>query len=278
MEKQQAQKEYNRLWRSSDEFNWLGAMSLPALSWVRPFLPLLGLPAVLVERPDIWTPIYKEMILDQRNRSRELSNLAIEVREQAEAQLLHQVITKALFKLADRLGQEVAVEFEHWVRRHFLCHEVELAMNAWLSVLRAACDPPGSRCDQVPPIVVLLPILPEIKNLVSLQHRTEINEAIEKVVPPPPYEQIPYEKMTTCYETLLVQKAAQQASTMKALQTIASRLNDKDRTQVIAWAVAQAEAIRPTIKPRLKGNKYLQTKLPCSDLPSVFDLPAPIDQ
>ena len=278
MGNQKIEQEYHRLWRSPDQYHWLDAMSLPTLSWVRPFLPLLGLPTPLVEQPDIWTPIYEQISVEYRNRSRELSNLAIEVREQAEAQLLYQLISKALFKLAEELGQEVAVDFEHWVRRHFLCHEVELGMNAWQSVLRAGCAPPNSRYDQVPPPDVLLAILPEIKDLVSLQHRIEINEAIEKVAPPPPYEQIPYERMVYCYETLLVQKAAEQTSTMKALQLIAARLNDSDRAEVITWAVAQAEAIRPTIKPRLKGNKYLQTELPCSDLLSVFDLRSSIDQ
>lgn len=278
MENQQVEQEYNRLWRSPDQDRWLSAMSLPALSWARPFLPLLGLPTALVEQPDIWTPIYEQMIFEYRNRSREIRNLEIEVREQAEAQLLYQLISKALFKLAEQLGQKVAVEFEHWVRRHFLCHEVELGMNAWNSVLRAGCAPSNSRYDQVPPPEVLLAILPEIKDLVSLQQRIEINEAIEKVAPPPPYEQIPYERMVYCYETLLVQKAAEQTSTMKALQLIATRLNDCSHAEVITWAVAQAEAIRPTIKPRLKGNKYLQTELPCSDLLSVFDLRSPIDR
>ncbi|HAG84343.1 MAG TPA: hypothetical protein DCL61_25105 [Cyanobacteria bacterium UBA12227] len=272
MEKQQLEQEYHRLWRSPDQRYWLRAMSLPTLSWVRPFLPLLGLPTALVEQPDIWTPIYEQTTLEYRHRSEEFRNLDIEVRDPAEAQILHQVISKALFKLAEQLGQEVAVEFEHWVRRHFLCHEVELAMNAWNYVLRAGCAPPNSRYDQVPPPDVLLPILSEIKDLVSLQHRIEINEAIEKVAPPPPYEQIPYERMEKCYETLLVQKAAEQTSTMKALQTIAGRLNPSEQSQVMAWATAQAEAIRPAIKAKLQGSKYLQVKLPCSDVLSVFEL------
>jgi len=278
MENQQVEQQYAKLWKSSDKSHWFSAMSLPTLSWVRPFLPLLGLPTALVEQPDIWTPIYQPTTLEYRHRTEEFRNLAIEVRDQAEARILQQVITKALFKLAEGLGQEVAVEFERWVRRHFLCHEVELAMNAWESVLRAGCAPPNSRYDQVHPTDVLLPILPEIKDLVSLQHTIEIDEAIKKVAPPPPYEQIPYERMEKCYETLLVQKAAEQTSTMKALQTIAARLNDSEHSQVMAWALAQAEAIRPAIKAKLQGNKYLQVELPCSDLPSVFDFPSPIDE
>ncbi len=272
MENQQVEQEYHRLWKSSDQYHWLGAMSLPTLSWVRPFLPLLGLPTALVEQPDIWTPLYEQMSVEYRHRSREFSNLEIEERDQAEAQLLYQLISKALFQLAEELGQEVAVEFEHWVRRHFLCHEVELGMNAWNSVLRAGCAPPNSRCDQVPPPEVLLAILPEIKDLVSLQHRIEINEAIEKFAPPPPYEQIPYERMEKCYEALLVKIAAKRTSTMKALQTIAGRLNPSEQSQVMAWATAQAEAIRPAIKAKLQGSKYLQVKLPGSDVLSVFDL------
>ncbi|HBL10380.1 MAG TPA: hypothetical protein DD379_03015 [Cyanobacteria bacterium UBA11162] len=78
--------------------------------------------------------------------------------------------------------------------------------------------------------------------------------------------------MEKCYEALLVKIAAKRTSTMKALQTIAGRLNPSEQSQVMAWATAQAEAIRPAIKAKLQGSKYLQVKLPGSDVLSVFDL------
>jgi len=128
----------------------------------------------------------------------------------------------------------------------------------------------------VPPPAVLVPILPEIANLVSFERIAEINETLKRVAPPPPYEQIPYEKMEKCYESLLISRAAEQALTIKALQTIASQVNDTERAEVMAWALAQAEAMKPLPKPeRLRGDKYLRVEPPCSDIPSVFDYPTP---
>lgn len=131
------------LWKESDTLNWLPALSLPVLPWARDFLPVLELPSPLVERPDIWAPIYERAVAADKT-GRQAKNWAVAMPGER-GELMRQVVTKALFELAEQLGQDVAVDFERWVRRHFLCHEVESAMFAWQLVLRNACRPPFSR-------------------------------------------------------------------------------------------------------------------------------------
>ena len=119
------------------------------------------------------------------------------------------------------------------------------------------------------------PILPEISELVNLDRRTEIKDAWRRVALPPPYEQIPYEYMEHCYEELLLSVAFDRALTLKALQTIASRLNDMERKEVAMWAQAQALIMYRDGKPEnLCGDKYLQVELPCFDVPSLLDFSA----
>jgi hypothetical protein len=46
--------------------------------------------------------------------------------------------------------------------------------------------------------------------------------------------------MEHCYEELLISVAFDRALTLKALQTIASRLNDTERSEVVTRVEAQA--------------------------------------
>jgi hypothetical protein len=72
---------------------------------------------------------------------------------------------------------------------------------------------------------------------------------------------------------MLVQ-AVEQAMTVKALRIVASNLNEQQRLEVVRWAQLQALALKPPRDPEeICGDKYLQVEPPCSDFPSVLDLP-----
>jgi len=59
--------------------------------------------------------------------------------------------------------------------------------------------------------------------------------------------------------------------TLKALQTIASKLNDTERSKVAMWAEIQARTMSRYGKPEnLCGDKYLQVELPSFDVPSLL--------
>lgn len=150
-------------------------------------------------------------------------------------------------------------------------------MREWDTTLRDAYVSPNSRRyhRKVPPPAVLEPILPLIAELVNLDRRTEIEDALKRVAPPPPYEQIPYEYMEHCYEATMLSGVIDRALTLKALQTIASKLNDTERSEVVTWAQAQALIMYRDGKPEnLCGDKYLQVELPSFDVPSLLEFSA----
>jgi hypothetical protein len=258
-------------WKDGESGKYFEALSLPTLPWAAPFLPLLGLPNALLEQPSIWESIYTQAFIEHETRYR-MRDWTGTHGERGE--LVRQVIVKALPLLAQQMGRNVAIDLEKWVRFHFFCPEAKRAMREWERTLRIAYFSPNSRKYQrkIPPPAVLVPILPLIEELVDFDRRTEIKDALKRVAPPPPYEQIPYEYMEHCYEATMLSGVIDRALTLKALQTIASRLNDTERSEVVAWAEAQARIMYRDGKPEnLCGDKYLQVELPCFDVPSLLD-------
>ncbi|MCC3572052.1 MAG: hypothetical protein JGK30_09485 [Microcoleus sp. PH2017_40_RAT_O_B] len=259
-------------WKDIESSHYLRALSLPTLPWAAPFLPLVGLPNALLEQPSIWESIYTQAFIEHETHNRMRDWTGSPDGERGE--LVRQVIVKALSLLAQQMGRDVAIDLEKWVRFHFFCPEAERAMREWGITLRIAYFSPNSRKyhRKIPPPAVLVPILPLIEELVDFDRRTEIYQHLKRVAPPPPYEQIPYEYMEHCYEMTMISGVLDQALTLKALQTIASRLNDMERKEVAMWAQAQALIMYRDGKPEnLCGDKYLQVELPCFDVPSLLD-------
>ncbi len=258
-------------WKDTESSEYLEALSLPTLPWAAPFLPLLGLPNALLEQPSIWESIYTQAFIEHETRYR-MRDWTGTHGERGE--LVRQVIVKALPLLAQQMGRNVAIDLEKWVRFHFFCLEAKRAMREWERTLRIAYFSPNSRKyhRKIPPPAVLVPILPLIAEMVALDRRTEIDQHLMRVAPPPPYEQIPYEYMEHCYEATMLYGVIDRSLTLKALQTIASKLNDMERLEVVAWAEAQARIMYRDGKPEnLCGDKYLQVELPCFDVPSLLD-------
>lgn len=258
-------------WGDWESRNYLKALSLPTLPWAAPFLPLLGLPNALLEQPSIWESIYTQAFIEHQTRYRLRDWTGSPDGERAE--LIRQVVTKALSLLAQQMGRNVAIDLEKWVRFHECCPEADRAMREWEKTLRGAYLSPNSRRyhRKVPPPAVLVPILPLIASLVNLDRRKEIDQHLMRVAPPPDYEQIPYEYMEHCFEATMLSGVIDRALTLKALQTIASRLNDTERSEVVTWAQAQARILYRGGNPEnLCGDKYLQVELPCFDVPSLL--------
>jgi len=258
-------------WKDMESGEYFEALSLPTLPWAAPFLPLLGLPNALLEQPSIWESIYTQAFIEHQTRYR-LRDWTGTHGERGE--LVRQVVTKALSLLAQQMGRNVAIDLEKWVRFHVCCPEAERAMREWEKTLRGAYLSPNSRRyhRKVPLRAVLVAILPLIAELVNLDRRTEIRQHLMRVAPPPDYEQIPEEYMEHCFEATILSGVIDRALTLKALQTIASRLNDTERSEVVTWAQAQARILYRGGNPEnLCGDKYLQVELPCFDVPSLLD-------
>jgi hypothetical protein len=237
-------------WDNVQSEEWLGALSLPTLTWMQPFLPLLGLPTALLEDLESYKSIYIDVATEYETQIRAKDWVAIQYAGRGE--VLRQAVVAILQQLSTQIGHDVAVELEQWVCFHFFCPEASSAMNEWGIVLRHAYLSPDSR------------LLPELHDLVRLDRRKEIWCALKQLAPPPAYEQTPYEKLDNCYECTLASNAIDQALTFKALQTIANHLNELECLEVVDWAKTQDLIMNPKYghPERLCENKYLQTTLP----------------
>jgi hypothetical protein len=239
----------------------------------------MGLPNPLLEQPQIWESIYTQAVTEYETRLK-LGDWT-PTSDGGRGELVRQVVTKALQQLAIQMGRDVAQDLERWVRFHFFCPEARTAMRMWGVVLSYAYLPEDSRRGRrkIPPPAVMIPLLPDIWDFVNYERHREIEDTLMRVAPPPPYEQAPCEKMEHCYEATLISWALDQALTLKALQTIAKRLNQTEGQQVVAWAEVQLQAMDSrhgqANAQKLCGNKYLQVEPPCSNMPSVLDLSAP---
>lgn len=256
---------YDNLWEGSNSSYWLPALSLPLRHWVKPFLPFLGLPQFILKQQLIWQQIYTQATIEYQTsiETLDLSGIFYD-------KVIKHIVTKALQNLTAVAGRDVARDFELWIITHFFCHNLEVYLREWRLLLAIACEPFGSRRDQVALPAVLLPIVPEIFDLVSFERRFEIYAEVETVAPPPEYEQIPYERLGTCYEATMLSRAIDIALTIKALQAIACKLNAKERRDVLNWAQLQHKALNPNTK-KFRLYKYLQVEPLCQDAPSVID-------
>ena len=261
-------------WGDSESSNWLLALSLPTLSWATPFRPLMGLPDKLLEHPEVWTSIYTQAANEHETRLR-LRDWAIGV-DGARGCLMREVVTKALQQLAEQMGHSVAVDLERWVQFHFFCEEARSAMRQWGTVLSYAYLPEDSRRGRrkVSPPPVMISLLPNIWEFINYEHRREIRDTLWRVAPPPAYEQAPCEKMEHCYEATLIAWALDQSLTIKALQTIAKKLNKTERKEIVAWAEVQLQAMDSrhgqANAQKLCGDKYLRVELPYTNMLSVL--------
>ena len=257
-----------KIWGVSATMDWLSALSLPILPWAKPFIPLLGLPDALLENLEVWELIHAEAVIEEDTRI-----LTENVPLSERGELTRQVVTRAVQKLAGQIGQNVAIDFERWVRRHFFRHDIKLALSDWRRLLALACRPPNSHRHQISPPSLLMPILPNIATLVSSDRGIRLMIEVHEAAPPPPYQMSPSEKLDKCYEATMLSRTASQAMIIKALQTIASSLNEEERQQVLAWAQLQAEAAKPMIDPdTLCANEYLRFEPPGFDMPSILGL------
>ncbi|MGB3692495.1 MAG: hypothetical protein WBG70_14265 [Spirulinaceae cyanobacterium] len=265
-------------WDDSASRHWLPALSLPTLEWTQPFIPLLGWPQELLEQPETWLSIYGWA--KQEHQTRLEAGYWAVGKPGGRGGLVREVVIQALEKLAEEMGENVAINLGGWVLFHFFCSEARVAMHQWQVVLRYIYEKEYfrySRRWKVPAPQPLESLGLEIYHDINFAHRQKIETHIKEVAPPPPEELIPYERMDNCYEATVLRKAVDQAMTLKALRYIASKLEVSQRQGVVDWAEKQfvKSSLRYgyTYIEDLCEDKYLTPDLPWANLPSVFELP-----
>lgn len=263
---------------------WPTALVLPSLDWIEIFLPLLGLPNVFLEQRHLWQRISTEATNNYEIRRKKLKWSSNQERDLKEVTLTRQMVAESLNELANLLGKEVAKEFEKWLHFHFFNHEVKMAMMYWGRVLRYLYLTEESRNfkNKISPPTVLIPLLPELEDLVKLEPRYKIRQEIRRIAPyvqieewEKEYGDVSEDGMKPCFETVLLKEAIDQTLTFKALETISKRLNKKECQQVVDWASNQLKVMdskRGALNAeKLCGNKYLRVGLPEIERSLVID-------
>jgi hypothetical protein len=268
--------ELDSAWHNSGD-QWIRALSLPTLEWVRPFLPLLGLPDPVWQQPELWSQIYVQMAEEYQTR-KESGEWEVG-RDGALDQLASEAVLKALRQLAEQQGQEVAVGLERWVRFSFLCSESVLALSEWSTVLSYPfmLDESKRGKRKVQPPNVLVQLLPRIQEYVDFDRWKELDEQIKQAAPIIHWLEISGDdEWAPCFEATMVYQAIEQNLMLKALKILAQALTLSERQEVVKWAKAQFESMsgrRAHIyTERLKGAKYLDPEMPWYNLPSLLDI------
>ncbi len=261
----------SNIW-DSNELWWLRAFKLPTLKWTKPIIKYMGLPTSLADNPKIWASIYPSVEFEYHRRSK-IRKPEFEIFQGISKPLpWRQVIQSALQELANFLGRNVAVEFEHWVIRHFLYKEVHWSLNAWSYVLDRACQHFDYDGKRVAPPAILAIMLPEIKKLVIYKNIEELREIIRRISPPPVGEDKP---LGICSNALWIQDIVEDESIIKALKIIASKTNPQEHKEIIQWAEMQAVKLSTGTTlinaEDLQGDKYLRVEPPLFDFPSILD-------
>jgi hypothetical protein len=178
---------FNFSWDYVSSEKWFLVFSFPTLPWAKPFLPLLGLPDLLLQNEDIWESIYTDVFSEYHIQNQSKDWVAIQYEGLGE--LRSQTVMNMLHQFAARLGLEVAIDLEQWIWFHCFCPEAELAMNEWDSALSCLYIPADSRqsLKKVEPPPSLVPFILTIYEFVDLDHRQKIYQEIKQVAPPPAY-------------------------------------------------------------------------------------------
>ncbi|BAT56960.1 hypothetical protein NOS3756_59720 (plasmid) [Nostoc sp. NIES-3756] len=261
------------LWNNWIPRKWIQGLSLPTLNWTRPFLAMMGLPLRFVEEPDVWTAIYVQSMDEYNTYIEPLLKLEGEQYDKEDLKITLITFNKAFQQLAIQLGSNVAVDLERWVQRHFLSHEFDVAMFDWLCVLRNAYLPQGTREDQILPPDALIPLLDDIEEIIYYGIYGSQYVLQHMKLPPPLEEMEKTGQVIVPQEVLQVHRVITQELTMRTLNMIAKKLNEQELSEVMAWALSQAEAKSITSPENLCGNKYLQVEVPFFDFPSLLDFP-----
>jgi hypothetical protein len=272
------------VWDDRYDFYLFQSLKILTIPWVKPFLPEMGLPQFIVEQPEAWTPIYEAMFADYTERY----DRACEKTKPGEGHEYHtriqprvtlQPYLGGLKQLANKAGKDIAVELEHWVRRHFLSHETEISLGEWGTLFCYAVLPSGDRKNQIPPPDFIVGFVSTIENLRSFWKWDEIEEKLKEAMPQPSTEELILTEgeILLSNDARMVEKVINQQSTMEILKLLAQNLTEQQRQDFIVWAKLQGSAIS-TVEPRnLFEDIFFRVDFPFSNSPSLLDLSPTFD-
>jgi hypothetical protein len=260
------------------------SLKVLTLPWVKPFLPEMGLPQFIVEKPEEWAPIYEAMFAEYTKlHDAALKELKPGAGHEYHTRTLPRVTLRSflggLTQLANKAGKDTAIELEHWVRRHFLSHKTEITLWEWGKIFRYAVLPANDRKNQIPPPDFIAGFIPTMENLQSFWKYDELEERLKMAMPTPSAEEL----ILTDGEILLssdariIKDAILQQSTIEILKLLAQNLNREQKQDFFEWSKLQGSMISIVNINNLSERELCQQYLPFNNSPSLLDLPPMVD-
>jgi hypothetical protein len=277
------------------------ALELLTLPWVEPFFPEMGVPQFIIEHPDVWKPIYEEIVphyeqlfanhyrpdgddtVLEEESEEEKDNAVTEHYKFLVPRFTLQSLIRSLRQLADIAGKDTAVELEHWVRRHFLSHQTENSLTDWNIILQYAVRPAGSKYNLISPPEFIAEFVPIMENLCSVWKEEEQKERIAAAMPEPTTEELKFEfigldsSWLVTEEAMRVNTAIKQQSTLEVIKLLAENLHERQQAEFISWVKLQASNISIVSIKNLRADTFFRADFPFSNSPSLLDLPPTFD-
>ncbi|WP_218082207.1 hypothetical protein [Anthocerotibacter panamensis] len=258
---------------ASTELAWLRALRLPSLPWVQPFLPRLGLPQAIVEHPEVLVPLHAQAVAEFKALYR--ANAGLGYVPGLEAHIAREVITGVLRRLAQEVGEQVAIDFERWARRHVVCREIDRGLRDWRRLLlhayrfliedRQFYQEHPEKAPPAPP-EALVPLILLTADLADIAKVDRLDAEIRHHAPPPTEEDA--EGLDMSMDAMTVEFIINNEQTIAVLRSLAAHLNAEERAEAVAWATSQINQYEGQTLSALE--ECLQTEPPCSDVPPAI--------
>ena len=246
---------FDVIWQPGTGLQWLQALAIPTLPWVKQFLVHMNFPSVLVENIKVFTTIHTEAI--EKRAVLWDANKKLGYLPELDTAITREFVTEALKKLEAEVGSEATIAFKHWAYRNLVCGEFTNAFLGWRVILRRACDKNSSRYKLVMLPTCLSALLPQIADLLQYECDQEIEDKL-RLLSPPSEQEADELGLDMSSEAQIVREIIRNEYTITALQYIGKALSESERSVVVAWAEAQATEQQIPVK-LLLGDMLLKS-------------------
>jgi hypothetical protein len=246
----------SRDWTRTDARRFQDALRLPAIPWLQPVLPRLGLPPGLTNSNDLL-----RAAADDLNEARSHA-------EHDSDPTITATVLQVLRLLAAKTSPADADAFQRWALRHFICTEVPAALFAWRHVLIRATQPSGGIQPRVAPPPAVEALLPLVTTALLSPDTTDAAQEIRRLAPEPIADDIEIGLDLPSSAVTAIEIIDNEA-TIAALRLLSKHLSNVDCSAITDWAAEQAKALDLPVE-RFDWRRYLAPEPTCVDGPSAF--------
>jgi hypothetical protein len=270
---------YYMLWNRSAATEWVNAMGLLVFPFSEPYLLNLGVSEDLRSSIHILREISQEILFDEyffkKDEIRYYCDSPAELYA-AYGEGIRFAILKILNQFTEATQRTKAIEVDHWIRRHFFCGQLSRRIETWETVFSivAGRHNVSIQIDLLPELERILPFIekqfPEAYD--SFSRSMNFSELARKYYDAHSIE-ISSDVLTRIEMNFY--DISRQVKVIQIFQKIAFEFSHREKQKIVSWAVLRLNALSNIrwSEIDLYGDRMFTTELPCSNTPSILDLP-----